>query len=328
MADLASLMNVAPITGGMMIGQQANSEMQTADVERQRLAQLVQELQLKNQQSVGMNPLLQQFQQGLNDAQKAGLPGIQAKSLSDQLAAQKQQGTLSTDIDAGNSTNQNTVRSNKQRDMDSLQQDMLKYSDEMARTPVPMRAGALRTLMEGNGHSMDDPTSAALLQTITSDPENMPQNLVAAAGHLGKIKASQDPTYLASTENEKLRASTSVKTAGIAAGATLGAARIGADSRLDVQAARNDLQKYKIDQTQNIQQRIVELQKQPQTPERDALLDQLVQMAAAINPQISTAISLPALEQGQLRRQGDVRQPLVPQQGQTSSGVKFRVLKQ
>jgi len=328
MADLASLMNVAPITGGMMIGRQANSEMDTADVERQRLAQLVQELQLKNQQSVGMNPLLQQFQQGQNDAQKAQLPGIQAKSLMDQLTAQQKQGTIGSDTSAAISGNENAVRENKQKGLDALQQDLMKYGSTLDSTPVPLRAGKLISLMQASGHNMDDPNVQNLVGTIISDPQNMHTNLQAAADHIGAIRKAQDPTYLASTENEKLRSSTSIKTAGIQAGATLGAAKIGADSRLEVQAARNDLQKYKIDQTQNIQQRIVELQKQPQSPERDALLDQLVQMAAAINPQISTAISLPSLEEGKLRRQGDVRKPLVPQEGKTSSGVKFRVLQQ
>ena len=58
MADLASLMNVAPITGGMMIGQQANSELATAAATREELAQKIQELQLGIEHTLHTNAFL------------------------------------------------------------------------------------------------------------------------------------------------------------------------------------------------------------------------------------------------------------------------------
>lgn len=323
MADLASLMNVAPITGGMMIGQQNQSEMATAEVERQRLAQLVQELQLKNQQSQGMNPLLQQQQQLQNQGLQAGLPGIQAKSLMDQLTAQQKQGTIGTDTAAINSGNISKIRQNKSSDLASLQQDLLKYGSTLNNVPVPMRASVLHSLMVAGGHNMDDPASAQLLQSITADPENMPQNLQKAAEHLGNIAKVQDPNYLGHIEGSRITADSHIKGAQIGAGATIGAAKIGAASREDVQAAKNELLLQKLQQSQNIQARIVELSKQPQTPETVATIQELTRIGQSLSPQTGTAIDLPALQQGVLQRQGD----RAPSTGKLTSGATYRVIK-
>lgn len=98
MSDLSTLAEFAPITASGFIGNNEAQNSQTQALEQQRLSQLINQLQLQNQQSQAMNPLLQQEQTLKNQNLAADNGRIQAESTIKGNEAQKSTATLQSDI--------------------------------------------------------------------------------------------------------------------------------------------------------------------------------------------------------------------------------------
>lgn len=195
MADLASLMKVAPISGGMMIGQSHDSELATADMERQRLAALVQELQTKQQFDQQANPLRIQEMGLKNRGLEAGLPGIVADASLKGSQAAKAAGTLQTDIDAGNALNEGKIAEEKSKLVNRLTNDLINFSNVVDQVPAPLRAGTLKQIMTDAGYKMNSPMAQQLFQQFTADPDNMSKNMLALSEKIGRAAAQRSPAY-------------------------------------------------------------------------------------------------------------------------------------
>jgi hypothetical protein len=98
MSDLASLMQVAPISAAGMIGQQNQSQLQTADVERQRLAELIAQLQQQTKFNEQDQPGKLEHQNLLNQSLTAKIPGERANSDLARTNADKGARTLDSDV--------------------------------------------------------------------------------------------------------------------------------------------------------------------------------------------------------------------------------------
>jgi hypothetical protein len=160
MSDLASLMQVAPISAAGMMGQQQQSSLQTAEAERQRLAELIQSLQIKNQFDQQNNPGLMEHQNLLNQSLRAKIPGEEADSRLKGTAADKAAGTLKSDIDVGNSNNDKTMEENKIKKMYTQAQGVY-------------QAGVIAKQAEGQGPGAGQLAAKAALAKLGL-PENHP----------------------------------------------------------------------------------------------------------------------------------------------------------
>lgn len=214
MADLASLMKVAPISGGMMIGQSHDSELATADMERQRLAALVQELQTKQQFDQQANPLRIQEMGLKNRGLEAGLPGIVADASLKGSQAAKAAGTLQTDITAGNALNEGKVVEEKSKLVNRLTNDLMNFSVQVDQVPAPLRAATLKQMMTSAGYKMDSPMAQQLFQQFTADPDNMSKNMMALSEKIGKAAAQRSPAYHQRIDEQVLQGAQKLKEIG------------------------------------------------------------------------------------------------------------------
>ena len=93
MADLATLMHMAPSTGAMFTGMQFDSDMQDADMKRQELAQLIAQRAAEEQRKQALAPYDLEKARLANETTRAQLPGVQADSRAKGLAADFTQAT-------------------------------------------------------------------------------------------------------------------------------------------------------------------------------------------------------------------------------------------
>jgi hypothetical protein len=212
MADLSSLMRIAPVSAAGMTGAGFESDMLNKQVERQRLSQLVHELSIKNQQSQVMNPLLAQEKGLQNQGLEAGLPGIAANSALAGTNATKAAGTLQTDIAAGNSKNQTS----QVEDIGKQAATMATMIGKMgaALEAVPDEPGARATawtqMLQQSGLSKV-PGVAEFVQGFQKVPSSqLPQaikkftdNVLQQTSQFQGTKYTADKGYDSSTENNK-----------------------------------------------------------------------------------------------------------------------------
>ena len=213
MADLASLFQVAPITAGTMVGEQQRSEMATADSERQRLAQLVNALQLQNQQSELMNPLLRQHQDLANQGLQAGLPGIAAKSSQEESLAKLKSGTLQSDIDVGNSNNAATMSKNQAQMLNDAGVSFGKLGATLENVPDEpgKRQLALRSYADQLGMTKTQ-AGQMFLQQLSSVPSaQLPQKLQ----QMGQNYLKMSEPYLQATDVANTQAASHIKGIGM-----------------------------------------------------------------------------------------------------------------
>lgn len=193
MSDLSQLMNVAPGSAAFMMGGNNRQAQDTEVLNQQKLQQLIQELQVKNQQSQAMNPLLVE-QQGLtNRGLEAGLPGIAANSSIAGTNAAKAAGTLSSDITAGNSKNQTEVVANNAKQQEVIGQAFGRLGASLKN--VPDAPGArmlhLQQALANMGLSQDDPRAGDLLKSFSNIPSDKLPDALTAFGN-DQLKQSRE----------------------------------------------------------------------------------------------------------------------------------------
>jgi hypothetical protein len=219
-SDLASLMRIAPVTGAGMAGATHSSDMLNDRANRDRLAAMIQELSIKNQQSQVMNPLLAQHQGLQNQGLEAGLPGIVADSALKGTNATKAAGTLQSDIATGISNNDTTQTENigkRAATMATMLGKMGAALEAVPDTPDGARANAWTQMVERSGLGKV-PGVAEFLQGFQKTPTSqLPQALQQFSEKVLKqtsafqgTKYTADKSYDASTENNKRTNSTLV----------------------------------------------------------------------------------------------------------------------
>jgi hypothetical protein len=192
MADLNDLFKVAPGMASFFTGQQQSLDQTNKQTENARLAQVLADLQQKHSQNEQSFPLDLETKRLANQSTMAELPGRQAKSLQEQLAAQKGQQTFDSDVAATNSKNNTTVSKDGSDQYGRYMDDLTKFGAVLDKVPVPMRVATLKQMLEGAGYANMPPQ---LFQMVSADPQRMPQALREAASAMGQMKAQQSPAY-------------------------------------------------------------------------------------------------------------------------------------
>jgi hypothetical protein len=224
MSDLSSLMQIAPYAGTYMAGQQNVADLAQKNAETQRLQQLIQSLQIANQQSQTMNPLLVQHQSLQNQGLEAGLPGIQAESSKKQSEAKLKAGTLDSDIEAGNSANQTKLTQDKVKQIQATGQLLYGAGAFAMNAEGPGGAKlAVADFLKQHNIPLDHPGAQ---MTLNMSPQQMMQ--------YGETMMKHSEDYLKSIDTEKLRADSHLKGVGMQV-----------QGQKDVEQMRIDAGKYK-----------------------------------------------------------------------------------
>lgn len=211
-------------SGSMALGQQLPIEQQTNQAGLQ--AQL-----LANQSNAQMNPLRAQFMQGQIDQQQAQLPGMVGQSQS-----QVAQGQYDTDTNAqriagrlSDITNQIGVNGVQKMGRDGAIASQVGAA--LAQYPPALHKEVLPKLIEQYGGDPSSPTFQGLMR--------MPDGQVAkAASTLGKGMAMASADYMQKQSLEAEKNASEERRTKTQAGATVEAARIAADSRVNAAKAR------------------------------------------------------------------------------------------
>lgn len=246
MSDLSDLFQVAPGTAAFGLGQQQSSDLATAAADRQRLQQLIQQIQIKNQFDQQNNPLLLQHQQGLNDTQAAQLPGVQADSSLKVTNANNAAAMAPGVVAAGNAQNAGKVTAAHATALSQVGQMIASMGASLANVPVPARQGALAALAKSSGMA-DDPAGQQILQQFSQvSPDQLPQALT----QYGITHAKMGEQYLATTDAANIRGEAEKKSAQIHADAAL------QSMREQIAAGRFDKNKISSDLDTTIQRQL------------------------------------------------------------------------
>jgi hypothetical protein len=192
MADLNDLFKVAPGMASFFTGQQQSLDQTNKQTENARLAQVLADLQQKHGQNEQSFPLDLETKRLANQSTLAELPGKQAKSLQEQLTAQKGQQTFTSDVAATNSKNNASVSKDSSEQYDRYMSHLTQFGAVLDKVPVPMRVATLKQMLDGAGYSN---MPQQLFQMVSADPQRMPQALREAASAMGQMKAQQSPQY-------------------------------------------------------------------------------------------------------------------------------------
>lgn len=174
MSDLNSYFQVAPGPAAFMLGQQqalANDQTQS---ETSRIQALTQGLNISNDQSTKMNPLLLSHQGLLNDELSAKIPGFAAESGLNQLKLDSAKQTQSSDISKTLSDNHVALIKNNAT-------ELAQKAQALGIVGAALASG--QGQVAGPGAAMNIPT---LLQKAGLDPNDpYVQGVVSHAGGLG-----------------------------------------------------------------------------------------------------------------------------------------------
>jgi hypothetical protein len=192
MADLSDMFKVAPVTAAGFTGANQALDQRNKQVENARLAQVLADLQQKHSQNEQSFPLDLETKRLANQSSMAKLPGEEAKSLSEVLKARMGQQTFDTDVAAANSKNNAAVSKDQSDQYDRYRTHLIEFGSELEKTPVPMRAGALKSMLDAAGYAN---MPQDFFNRVSADPQRMPQALREAATAMGQMKAQQAPAY-------------------------------------------------------------------------------------------------------------------------------------
>lgn len=335
MADLASLMKVAPITGAGFIGAQQSQERLSEALKQQELQQTIAKMQQEREQSSQMNPLLLQKQQLLNQTMQAELPGILEKLKESQLKNKATEGTLDTTIAATNAENNNKMDKEKYDQMGRMSQAFINMAPELEQVPAPARLSYMTGKLKSFGIDPNHPFVQSLTTKLGQNPDAMPDTLYKIGSRMGQVQALQNPAYLSHVEGAKIGADSAQKVANIHAGATLGAARIAADSREEIANLKAQEAAQKQTQVKNLEMlATMKYQQAAQMPDGDPHKQQLlkeVQELTAVKkwmmenqrPQMDAGLPMLPSSPNPLASGPQAPQPV---QGKTSSGIGFKVV--
>lgn len=274
--------NMGPTFAASMAGQREGMSqgLDTLDAVNKIAANT--KLQQENAQAQVMNPLNAQFKQGEIAQQGAQLPGLVATSQSLQQKADLSKATLPSDIAKAISTNDLSTAKDKLSTLQNantmIQQTVMAYPDGP------------------QGEAM----MAADIQSGKIPPSQAEQ--ITRMGSLANNKAMA--TQLATTTNkltesfqqaiaqQALHNEGALAQAKVGAGATVAAANIHAASSEKIASESNDTKLQMKELGQKIDNRVINLLKEPQTPQRDAMIEQLKSLALTMNPGYAAGINL------------------------------------
>jgi hypothetical protein len=211
MADLSDMFKVAPVTAAGFTGANQALDQRNKQVENARLAQVLADLQQKYNQNEQSFPLDLEAKRLGNQTTEAKIPGERAKSLQEQLTAQKGQQTFTSDVAATNSKNEETVSKNKSDQFDRYRAHLMDFGSEMEGVPVPMRVRALKSMLDGAGYAN---MPQDFFNRVSADPQRMPQALREAAIAMGQMKAQQTPAYHTGVDVANINRKSAEKIAG------------------------------------------------------------------------------------------------------------------
>jgi len=233
MSDLASLFQNNPMGAAFQVGQNNAQARQSEALKQQELEQLIQQRTQQAQQEQQMNPLKLQQQQIANQQGLAQIPGMQGTSMLQQATGQKAQATLGSDIDTHISDNDAKKLANQAKKLDTIGQKMLSLGPVLENVPdsLGQRHSYLKNSLSNMGLSDNDPQAQQLLGMLANIPgQKLPQVITS----MGEKMIEQSSSYKEKMDTEKAGNASRERVAAGNNAATLGAARIGADSRLNV----------------------------------------------------------------------------------------------
>lgn len=293
--------NMGPTYSANVAGQREGI---AQSLDQLKAAQDIQDIQTKslaNQQSQVMNPLAAQYKQGQINEQGAQLPGLQATSQSLQQTAAKGAATLPTDIAVALSNGDLTQAKNG---LTKLQTANQKAQQTLFAYP-PGLAG--ETAYAADQESGTVPKTG---RSLAADQ--------AGAQQLAEVTAKLTPAYQEALMKETQQTGRTLEQTQLQGTNSANVAQIGAAGRATVQNSKNlnavDVAKLKA----AFPQQYAALASQPESPEKEAAMQSLIQVMQIASPTFGTAINLPALQAGNLTRNAPVA---VAPSGVTPAGV-------
>jgi hypothetical protein len=201
MSDLNELFKVAPGTAAFMTGQNQRQATEEKALKQQQLMQLIADLQQKHQQSADLHPYEVESKSLANIGEQAKIPGYAADSSLKGTTAAKAAGTLSSDIAAGISNNEETVSKNKSARQTRLGNVFYSMGPELEGQPAAVRAAYALEKLQGLGMKPDDPFGQRLTKYLQNTPaEELPAKLTAIGRRMieesGKYKEEMDKQRL------------------------------------------------------------------------------------------------------------------------------------
>ena len=201
MADLNSLMSVAPGTAAFFMGQNQRQNSDMEAMRQQELQQLIAARMQKAQQDAQMGPLELEHHRLTNQGLEAGLPGIIADSKTKGLTAASTEATQPGTIAATNAGNDEKVAASEDKNRERYRNFLTEASVELGSTPAPQRMQALLGIMQSNGINPNKPQVQVMIQQLQQmDPNTWAKHFATVADQLGSIKASQNPAYRSALE--------------------------------------------------------------------------------------------------------------------------------
>jgi hypothetical protein len=201
MSDLNELFKVAPGTAAFMTGQNQRQATEEKALKQQQLMQLIADLQQKHQQSADLHPYEVESKSLANIGEQAKIPGYAADSSLKGTTAAKAAGTLSSDIAAGISNNEETVSKNKSARQTRLGNVFYSMGPELEGQPAAVRAAYALEKLQGLGMKPDDPFGQRFTKYLQNTPaEELPAKLTAIGRRMieesGKYKEEMDKQRL------------------------------------------------------------------------------------------------------------------------------------
>lgn len=338
MSDLSALMKIAPSTAGYMVGQNQGQARQSEALKQQELQAIIQAKMQEAQQAQQMNPLLLEKARLGNQGLQAGLGGIEADSLQKTLDAQRTQQTNPGVVESTNALNKGKVRDEKVKDVEGINNFFITAGSRLKETPPALRMQALVAQMGESGIDPQSPQAQAQLQRLSKmDPITLPGYFEKLAQQTGKLKAQQNPAYhqaidVANISAAERRHATDKQFE--ASKYTADAATNRAKAAAEAKAKSVDFWTSFYSKNNTAKAKYGALNAEAvkigvDTPEGQLML----QMAEAIRPQVEAEINRPSPNSADLNEMGiktnppaDIRPKKGPEQGQTSSGVKYKIV--
>ena len=222
MADLGQLMRIAPITGAGMMGQQFAQEQGNAQLEQQRLAEVIRAAQQKYQQEADMHPLEKAYKQAQpqNTLALAGHSNAQTEGLT--LGNALTRATQPNAIAATNAKNEGEVFTQGINRGNQMRDQFLNGATMPGATVAAIRAD-----LAAKGINPDHPSLQPMWGQVSAmDPKQLNKFAADMSTKLGQTAANRDPHYLGEVYRADSSKASHIEGARIAAGATIQAANI------------------------------------------------------------------------------------------------------
>lgn len=194
MADLRSLMQIAPSTAAYFTGQEFADSRQKEQLEQQKLAQTIQDLKASAEQAKQMNPLLLEQQRLKNQTSQAELPGVVADSTLKGINADFAKQTKETKVEEAKTK----LDADRAKLFDTRSKQFMELAPILEAIPTHLgqRSAAAIQMLGQIGLDVNSPQAKVLLQS----PETMP----AVMKKIAQRMAEQSSAYIQAMDTTKL----------------------------------------------------------------------------------------------------------------------------